>query len=150
MKKSEWQISSKAYGDYAVSLCTTYFLSQGFRVLKPHCDRGHYDLVVEKDGKFQRVQCKRTRAISKPQGYFRVSLQVKGFRRKENGRIVRGAIHTYTKQDFDLLWVVTPPSCYLIPLSDILGDRETKTDLKLTPRWDKYKVDIPMPPDIHS
>lgn len=136
--------NSKIKGDYAVSLATVYFLYNNYQVLFPYGDRGHYDLVVEKDGIFQRVQSKLTTRLKKPQNYYCVSLNVSGSAKKENN-IALVVSHTYNITDFDLLWVTTPVSCYLIPFKDILNGRATKRDLKLYPKWDKYKVAIPIP-----
>jgi len=38
-----------------------------------------------------------------------------------------------------------PHASYLIPFSDVLHNRKSKTDLKLYPKWDKYRVAIPIP-----
>jgi len=132
------------YGDYGVSLCTTYFLAKGYQVLMPFGDRGHYDLVVEHNGALQRVQCKWTSVVRKPHGYPIVSLRVRGTAKKEDG-VAQTVLHRYSKKDFDLLWVATPNTCYLIPLADILHTKETINDLKLYPKWDKYRVAVPIP-----
>jgi len=138
-------MNSKDLGNYGVSLCTTYFLSKGYRVLTPYGDCGHYDLVVENDGKFQRIQCKYRSSTSKPHGYVQVSLSVSGSKLKENGGVTRNNVYVYKKRDFDLLWVATLNTCYLIPFSEVLNGRESKTDLKLYPKWDKYRVSVPIP-----
>ncbi len=53
--------------------------------------------------------------------------------------------YKYTSNDFDLLWVATPQKCYLIPLSEMLNELESKAEIKLYPKWDKYRVAIPTP-----
>ena len=136
--------NTKSYGDYAVSLATVYFLSQNYQVLFPYGDRGNYDLAIEKESVFQKIQCKWKTQLKKPQKYYRVSLHVCGSYRKEN-HIAQMVVHKYTKEDFDLLWVATPISCYLIPSKDIFINAETKSDLKLYPKWDKYIVFVPIP-----
>lgn len=137
-------------GDYSVSLCATYFLAREYQVLMPYGDRGHYDLVVEKDGVFQKVQCKYSTGLKRPnskktQVYPCVSLRVCGTVRAGENGVAAVVNHIYTKTDFDLLWVATSNTCYLIPLTDILQGRESKTDLTLYPKWDKYRVAVPLP-----
>ena len=137
-------MKSKVIGDYGVSLCATYFLHKGYQVLMPYGDRGHYDLVVEKYGTFQRIQCKWTSSVKKPYGYPVVSLSVCGSVKKENN-IAKRVVHRYSKNDFDMLWVATPHTCYLIPLEDILHEKDTIGGMKLYPKWDRYRVAIPIP-----
>jgi len=64
--------------------------------------------------------------------------------KKDNG-IVKTVVHCYSKDDFDLLWVATPHTCYLIPLEDILHKKDAIRGMKLYPKWDKYRVAIPIP-----
>ncbi|BBD57389.1 hypothetical protein NIES2109_01550 [Nostoc sp. HK-01] len=136
-------LKSKAFGDYAVSLCVTYLLSEGYQVLMPFGDRGHYDLVSEKDGSFQRIQSKYTTGTS-DDGYFRVSLQVCGSYKKDESNIARTVVHKYSANDFDALWVVTPDSCYLVP-SQVLFANGSVGSIKFYPKWDIYKVVVPVP-----
>jgi hypothetical protein len=137
-------LNSKGKGDYAVSLAIVYFIGNGYQALLPSGDRGHYDLVVERDGIFQRVQSKWTSSTKPGYGYPVVSLCVSGSHKVEGG-VAKTVCHIYQKTDFDLLWVVTPYTCYLIPFSKILNGRISKSDIKLYPKWDKYRVAIPIP-----
>jgi hypothetical protein len=66
--------TSKHFGTYSVSLCSTYFHANGYQVLVPMGDHAHYDLAVEKDGAFQRVQCKWS-SRTQQHGYPEVSLK---------------------------------------------------------------------------
>jgi len=132
-------------GDYGVSLATVYFLGNGYQVLFPYGDRGRYDLVVEKERNFQRVQCKWTKSRKQPQGYYRVSLQLTTTHKKEDRSIGRKVEYQYTENDFDYLWVATPTSCYLIPSSAIFNKKSTKRDIKLYPKWDIYRISLPLP-----
>ena len=138
-------MNTKLIGGYAVALCSTYFLNRGYQVLLPMVDAGHYDLVVEHDGVFQRIQCKYTTSTKGSQKYPVVGMCVSGGLKKDNGGIAKKINHRYASNDFDLLWVVTNDAAYLIPLSDALQGRDSKTLLRLYPRWDKYRVAIPVP-----
>lgn len=136
--------TSEHYGSYSVSLCITYFLSQEYQVLFPMTDRGDYDLVVEKNDKFERVQCKWTTHTRKPQGYPIVSLRVCGSAKKGNG-VAKVVVHRYNLDSFDFLWVVSLEACYLIPSSKIYEHIGSKAMLELTPKWDIFRVPILVP-----
>lgn len=134
-------LPSKVFGDLGVSLCCTHYISLGYQALMPFGDRGHYDLVVEKDGVFQRVQCKWTATKKQKTNYFVVSLQVCGSS-KQNGALK--IVHKYSKNDFDILWAATPEGCYAIPTSEVFATSETLCKLALTPKWEKFKVSLPL------
>lgn len=138
-------MNTKMFGEYGVELCATYFLYQGYQVLRPFGDCGSYDLVVEKDGCFQRIQCKRTTVTKGKYGYPVVPLHNPRSRIERNGTVPCHSVRCYTIEDFDILWVTTPHACYLIPFSDALQGRNSKRTLRLYPKWDRYRVSIPIP-----
>lgn len=54
----------KQIGRIGLSMAINYFTCQGYTVSLPMNDTQWYDLVVEKDGVFQTVQCKATQTES--------------------------------------------------------------------------------------
>lgn len=50
--------NSKAIGTQSLGACMSALLKKGKTVLLPVGDNERYDLVLEKDGQFTRVQCK--------------------------------------------------------------------------------------------
>ena len=54
------EINRKNIGRIGLSMAINYFTVQGYTVSIPMNDTQWYDIVVEKDGKFQTVQCKAT------------------------------------------------------------------------------------------
>jgi hypothetical protein len=50
--------NTTAIGDLSVAMITAALLRAQYVVLRPFSDGLKYDLVIEKDGSFQRVQCK--------------------------------------------------------------------------------------------
>lgn len=54
----------KHVGNIAVIRAMKHFAEHGFSLLIPMGDYQKYDLVVEKDNKFYRIQCKTTRKPS--------------------------------------------------------------------------------------
>lgn len=57
--------SSKDKGRAGLSLAIAYFGTNGYTVSLPLNDTQWYDLIIEKDGKFQTVQCKFTSSANK-------------------------------------------------------------------------------------
>lgn len=52
------EINRKQIGRIGLSMAINYFTGQGYTVSLPMNDTQWYDLVIEKDGKFETVQCK--------------------------------------------------------------------------------------------
>ena len=54
------EVNRKQIGRIGLSMAINYFTCQGYTISLPMNDTQWYDLVIEKDGKFQTVQCKAT------------------------------------------------------------------------------------------
>lgn len=54
------EINRKQIGRIGLSMAINYFTCQGYTISLPMNDTQWYDLVIEKDGKFETVQCKAT------------------------------------------------------------------------------------------
>lgn len=54
------EINRKNIGRIGLSMAINYFTVNGYTVSIPMNDTQWYDLVIEKDGKFETVQCKAT------------------------------------------------------------------------------------------
>ena len=80
----------------------------GYNVLLPFGDSQRYDLVVEKSGKFQKIQVK---TITKKNGAIQVDARVIGH------NLGKFNIYHPTKKDFDILAVVEMKTqeVYIIP-----------------------------------
>lgn len=59
------EINRKGIGRIGLSMAINYFTIMGYTVSLPMNDTQWYDLVVEKDGKFETVQCKATQTEEK-------------------------------------------------------------------------------------
>lgn len=57
------RVNTKAIGEISEAVILAEFLRAGFPVLLPFGDNQRYDMVVEADGGFLRVQCKTARRI---------------------------------------------------------------------------------------
>lgn len=58
------EINRKNIGRIGLSMAINYFTVKGYTVSIPMNDTQWYDLVIEKDGTFQTVQCKATQTES--------------------------------------------------------------------------------------
>lgn len=100
----------------------------GYTVSVPLVDANEYDLVVEKDGVFQSVQCKATSSFARDGKTFRVGLR---------------SIRTNTKRTtvknrgkYDLLFVLcSNGTCYSIPSNAL-----PQVQLELRPKYQQYKM----------
>jgi len=129
-------MNSKTKGDWALSKAIAYFMEAGYEVLLPIGDKRPYDLVIEKDGKLQKVQCKYTSHKSK-YGVYLAPLRVMGGNRSSGNTAKK-----YNKEDFDLLFVYTEMgSKYCIPFCDI----EATNSMSLGKDADKYKLGWHLP-----
>ena len=92
--------------------CMTYLLEQGWNVLIPQGNYTKYDLVIEKDGKFYRIQCKHA---TEDENSFRVRTwySIRGSTLKQK----------YTEKDCDYFMTEYQNQFYIFP---IFGTVETK------------------------
>ena len=58
------EINRKNIGRIGLSMAINYFTVKGYTISIPMNDTQWYDLVIEKDGTFQTVQCKATQTES--------------------------------------------------------------------------------------
>lgn len=91
--------TNKNKGKAGLSMAIAYYGSNGYTVLLPLDDTQDYDLVVEKDNIFQKVQVKATGYLT-PSNKYSVSLRNTG---GTNGRVYGRVIESSA----DLLFVCT-------------------------------------------
>jgi hypothetical protein len=125
----------KAIGERSEAAIIAKLLLRGDVVLMPFGDNQRYDLVIERDGRFVRVQCK-TGRIKNGVVAFNCCSNAGGYRK----RSYRGEI--------DLFAVFCPENgqIYLVPVDDVPNtiahlriDKTEPKGPKTTIRWaDKY------------
>ena len=124
--------NTKKQGDSGLGMAIGYFASNGITVCVPLTDSQDYDLVVEQNGRLQRIQVRTTYA-RKPSGQFGVNLRVFGGNRSGTGKVKH-----FDSAKVDLLFVVTDEGKkYLIPSSEIL----VRNQLTLNSNMQKYIVE---------
>ena len=122
----------KEKGDRAVGHAIRHFLSSGYEVLLPIGDKRPYDLVVEQQGRLQKVQVKyggRYRNHDK----CTVALRVMG------GNQSYHTAKRYSVGDFDLLFVYTATDKnYLVPWEAVVGKSSIRIECG---RYSMYSID---------
>jgi len=129
-------MDNKHKGNLAVASAIKYFVSAGYTVSIPLADTAKYDLVVERNGVFQTIQCKYAGYEGNP-GVFSAPLYVSGGNRSSGNRRIK-----YQSGDFDILFILCANGqAYAIPFQEIAGQttinvgRESKWA-----RWEKYSI----------
>lgn len=127
-------MNSKAKGNLAVATAIRHFVSSGYTVSLPLGDSAKYDLVVEREGEFQAVQCKFAGHEGNA-GIYSVPLYVCGGNHSAGSRRIK-----YDRSDFDMLFVLCANGqSYLIPVEEVAGmstinvGRNSKWS-----RWERY------------
>lgn len=125
--------TNKEKGMAGLSIAIAYFGSNGYVVSIPLNDTQDYDLVVEKDNKFYKVQCRSSGSLNSNGLYYSLHLRSVG---GANGGTCYG---TLKDSNADLCFAVTEDMrYYLFPVSIITqGSR-----VVLNESFDKYLVTI--------
>ena len=104
--------SSKQQGNIGIARAIYEYTKRGYSVLLPLTDSNKYDLVLEKDGIFSRVQVKTTslkEPSSKP-GVYRAILEARG------GGGNHPKVVKRQNGDYDILFILTvDDECWSIP-----------------------------------
>lgn len=121
-------MNTKDYGNIAESKAIYEFTKLGYNILQPFGDNCRYDLVIEKDMKFERIQVK---YVGSSGDAFDV------YSKSKNVKIVEGyvshVVRPYTKKDIDYMFVYVADidKSYLLPIEICSPGGTTK--LRLVP-----------------
>jgi hypothetical protein len=125
-------MNNQQKGNLAIASAVSYFVSAGYTVSIPLTDAAKYDLVVEREGTFQAVQCKYAGYEGNPRIYS-VPLYVSGGNRSAGNRRIK-----YQKGDFDILYVLCANGrAYSIPFQAIAG--QITINLGRESKWSKWE-----------
>jgi hypothetical protein len=100
------ELSPSQIGQITELKCQTYLIEQGFNVLIPIGNYIKYDLVIEKDNKFYRIQCKHATELETG---FKVKTR---HDKRNNGKVVKV---TYSTDDIDYFMTEYKGKFYLFP-----------------------------------
>ena len=117
-------MSAKDLGDYAELRFTLSAFENGFSILRPFADSRPYDYVLEKGGRFIKVQVKSCNVPISAAGRFHIGVS-RGHKTKK----------IYTKSDTDIIAVYlrTINTFYIIPI-----DKITAKNIRLYPFKDHH------------
>ena len=105
-------MDTKLKGDIAEQAVILYALKQGWGVLRPIGDRLPYDLVLDIDGKFIRIQVKSAWFDTARQNYV-----VDNRRTKTNRRIMLREKYQESDFDFAVVYIEEINIFYVIPIT---------------------------------
>ena len=109
--------NNKIKGRMGLALAISYFTSEGYTVSTPLNDTQWYDLIIEKNGKFETVQCKFTGSKDNS-----IILQSKGG--------TKGAIYDSVLNHFELDYLFCADingNMFVIPMKEIISAGNTKS-----------------------
>jgi len=111
------ELTPSQKGAAAEAAITASVIQLGFRVLRPLCEGGRYDLLIDLEPQLFRVQCKWAN-----RGNGVLSINLNGCRLTPGG-YVRS---TYTAEEVDAIGAWSPHlnRCYLIPIAEVAGGRQ--------------------------
>lgn len=109
--------TNKQKGNAGLAMAIAYFGSNGYIVSLPLNDTQDYDMIVDKDGILQKVQCKSTNQ-KKENGNYELALSSCG---GTKGEVYKTVIDT----DVDLIFALRGDGVmYVIPKKDITAKRK--------------------------
>ena len=124
-------MNSKQQGDIGVAKAIYYYTALGYTVSIPNTDNAKYDLVVDMDGKLNRVQVKTTTHKTQ-HGVYQAMLKTSGGNQSWSGNIYR-----ISSDNVDIVFILNDEgTMYEFPAS-FLNERTT---VNLGKDKDSYKV----------
>jgi hypothetical protein len=116
----------KAKGDLAEVMIAADLIRRGYRIAIPYGEDSDFDLIVCRDEKLERVQCKYTRSDGGV-------VVVRCFSHSlTNGRVKATKHYTAATIDWLAVYDATTDRCYYIPAAE-LGSGMARIHLRLVP-----------------
>ena len=100
------ELNPSQIGQITELKCQTWLIEQGWNVLLPVGNYLKYDLVIEKKGKFYRIQCKHATELETG---FRVKTR---YDKRVNGKVIK---ESYTAMDIDYFMTEFKGKYYIFP-----------------------------------
>ena len=100
------ELNPSQIGQITELQCQQYLISQGWNVLIPLGNYQKYDIVIEKNNKFYRIQCKHATELETG---FRVKTR---YDKRENGSVKKEA---YSDKNIDYFMTESKGKYYLFP-----------------------------------
>ena len=100
------ELNPSQIGQLVELKCQAWWIEHGWNVAIPVGNYQKYDLIVEKNGKFFRIQCKHAKELETG---FSVNTR---YDKRDNGKVVK---MSYTSQDIDYFMTEYKNKYYLFP-----------------------------------
>lgn len=124
-------MNSKQIGDVTELEVMLAFKKLGYTVLIPYGDYERYDLVVDDNGRFVRIQCKTALTDNDLATFYIMCISS----HRKNGKVVSCR---YSEKDVDFFATCFKGVCYLIPISSCGRQKR----LRLAPPKNNQSKDI--------
>ena len=126
-------MSKKTYqGDIGVAAAMLYYSIHRFSVSVPSTEHSKYDLIIEKEGKIQRVQVKTSNY--KPNDKYLVQLRTNGGNQSTKTKITR-----LSKKEIDLVFILCGDgNIYELPIDLVDGKSEVSISSE---KYNAYLMD---------
>ena len=112
---NEIKLNPSHIGDITELKCQAYLIENGWTVLVPIGNHQKYDLVIEKNGKFYKIQVKHAMPVEETGFLVRTKYEI-----RENGRTTK---ITYSAEDVDYFMTEFDNKFYMFP---VFGTVETR------------------------
>ena len=125
----------KAKGDLAEIMVAADLLRRGYKIAIPYGEDWDYDLIVCRDGRLERVQCKYAASDGRV-------ISVRCYSQSlTNGKVRAVKRYTAAIVEWIAVYDLTTNQCYYIPASE-LGDGRMELSLRLSPARNSQRVGI--------
>ena len=125
-------LNSKQKGISTELQCLAAFGKIGLQTLIPYGDYARYDIVLDINNHFYRIQCK-TASPSETEGAYKIACRSTAANRS------RAAKRTYTEEEIDFFATIIEDKCYLIPIQECGSSSKT---LRFEPPKNNSKVNV--------
>lgn len=105
---NEIKLNPSQIGDITELKCQAYLIENGWNVLVPIGNHQKYDLVIEKNGKFYKIQVKHAMPVEETGFLVRTKYEI-----RENGRTKK---ITYSAEDVDYFMTEFNNKFYMFPV----------------------------------
>ena len=133
--------SLKHKGDLAEMKVAADLMSRGYKIAFPYGEDWDFDLILCRDGEFERVQVKYTRSDGTI-----INLRCRSHS-LTNGRVRATKLYTAASVDWMAVYDATTDRCYYVPASE-LGSGRATISLRLAPTRNKQRHGIRMAADF--
>ena len=127
---------TKKKGDLAELKVAGDLVSKGYGVAIPFGEDCDYDLIVERDGKLERVQVKYARSKD---GVIPVRC---GSHSLTNGKVRHTKRYTLATVDWIAVYEPTEAHCYYVPSNELGPDGRREISLRLSPTRNSQRIGI--------